>query len=103
MQALQREAEDCIVVGLTVTTNTVSVWNVDPKHDALNTRIAGLAAQGLTMQWIAEALNEEGVRSVTGKTFHAALIGALLSKFRRKQSDHYSLTVVMMIRESPSR
>lgn len=84
LQALQGTAETCIEVRLTVTTNTISEWWVDPKHAALNSRIAGLAEQGLTMQAIAETLNSEGLRSGTGKPFYAELVGALLSKARRK-------------------
>ena len=46
-----------------------------------------MAARGLTMQAIAEALNGEGLRSVTGKPFYAKLVGALLSKTRRKSGE----------------
>ena len=79
MLALQGTAEACIEVRLTVTTNTISEWWVDPVHASLNSRIAGLAEQGLTMQNIAENLNGEGLRSATGKLFYAELVGALLS------------------------
>ena len=90
-------AEACIEVRLAVTTNTISEWWVDPVHAALNTRIAGLAEQGLPMQVISDTLNREGVLSVTGKPFYAELVGALLSKFRRKNSGRHVSTVVDMM------
>lgn len=96
MQSLQGTTEDCIEIRLTVTTNTISEWWVDPVHAALNSRIVAMAEQGLTMQAIAEALSGEGLRSVTGKPLYAELVGALLSKARRKNRGRYVSTLVGM-------
>jgi hypothetical protein len=62
----------------------------------LNAKIVALAGQGLTMQAIADTLNKQGVLSVTGKPFYAGLIGAFLSKTRRRDSGRYVGVVVGM-------
>jgi len=48
------------------------------------------------MQAIADTLNGEGVLSVTGKPFYAGLIGAFLSKTRRKNRGRYVGVAVSM-------
>ncbi len=48
------------------------------------------------MQAIADTLNKQGVLSVTGKPFYAGLIGAFLSKTRRRDSGRYVGVVVGM-------
>lgn len=82
---------------LTVTTNTISEWRVQPEHSALNAKIVAFAEQGLPMQAVADTLNAEGVLSVTGKPFYAELVGALLSKARRKNRGRHVSTVVDMM------
>ncbi len=74
---------------ITVTTNTISDWFVEPEHAALITTISRLAGQGLTMKAIAEALNEQGYLSHSGKAFYPELVGALISKYRRKEKSRY--------------
>lgn len=74
---------------MTVTTNTLSDFYIDPKHGALIERISTLSEQGLTMKSIAETLNEEGCTSHTGKPFYSELVGALVSKYRKKAKGRF--------------
>lgn len=74
---------------VTVTTNTISDWFVEPEHAALITMISSLASQGLTMKAIAETLNAKGFQSHSGRDFYSELVGALISKYRRKAASRY--------------
>ena len=76
-------------MNVVVTTNTISEWFVEPEHAALIQMISSLASQGLTMKAIAENLNEQGLRSHTGKAFYPELVGALISKYRKKATSRY--------------
>ncbi len=72
-----------------VTTNTISDWFVEPDHATLITTISTLAEQGLPMKAIAETLNEQGFVSHSGKAFYPELVGALISKYRKKAKSRY--------------
>jgi hypothetical protein len=41
------------------------------------------------MKSIAETLNREGYKSHTGKPFYSELVGALISKYRRKAKERF--------------
>ena len=41
------------------------------------------------MKSIAETLNREGYKSHTGKPFYSELLGALISKYRRKARERF--------------
>lgn len=69
---------------VTVTTNTLGDWFVEPEHAALIDTISTLAEQGCSQKEVAEKLNQQGFVSHTGKAFYAKLVGALISKYRRK-------------------
>lgn len=84
---------------VTVTTNTVSDWFVESEHAALITTISSLAGQGLTMKAIAEALNEQGFLSHSGKAFYPNLVGALISKYRKKANSRYVHKSILMKNE----
>ena len=43
----------------------------------------------MTMKSIAETLNGEGYKSHTGKPFYSELVGALISKYRRKAKERF--------------
>ena len=81
--SLQKRADFRVLVTITVTTNTLSDFYIDPEHEALIDRISSLSEQGLTMKAIAEALNEQGFLSHSGKAFYPKLVGALISKGAR--------------------
>jgi Recombinase len=76
-------------VTVTVTTNTLSYFYIDQEHQALIDRIFSLSKLGLTMKSIAETLNGEGYKSHTGKPFYSELVGALVSKYRRKARERF--------------
>ncbi len=84
---------------VTVTTNTISDWFVEPEHAALIAMISSLAGQGLTMKAIAETLNERGVLSHSGKAFYPELVGALISKYRKKAESRYVHKSISMTNE----
>jgi hypothetical protein len=86
-------------VTVTVTTNTISDWFVEPEHAALITTISSLAGKGLTMKAIAEALNEQGFLSHSGKVFYPELVGALISKYRKKAKSRYVHKSIIMKNE----
>lgn len=73
----------------TVTTNPLSDFYIDPEHGALIERIPILSEQGLTMKSIAENLNGEGDTSHTVKPFYSELVGALVSKYRKKAKGRF--------------
>ena len=77
------------VKSVTVMTNTLSDFYIDSDHQVLIDRISALSKQGLTMKSIAETLNWEGYKSHTGKPFYSALVGALISKYRRKAREWF--------------
>lgn len=74
---------------ITVTTNTLSDFYIDPEHQVLIERIFSLSKLGLTMKSIADTLNSEGYKSHTGKPFYSELVGALVSKYRRKARERF--------------
>lgn len=74
---------------VTVTTNTLSDFYIDPEHGALIERIFSLSKLGLTMKSIAETLNGEGYKSHTGKPFYSELVGALISKYRKNANGRF--------------
>jgi hypothetical protein len=76
-------------VTLTITTNTLSDWYVEPGHATLISTISSLASQGLTMKAIAETLNAQGFKSHSGQAFYSELVGALISKYRKKAKSRY--------------
>ena len=81
---------------MTLTTNTLSDFYIDPEHQTLIDRISTLSKQGLTMKSIAETLNGEGYKSHTGKPFYSELVGALISKYRRKAKERFLKQEVML-------
>ena len=81
---------------VTVTTNTLSDFYIDPEHGALIERISTLSEQGLTMKSIADTLNGEGYKSHTGKPFYSELVGALVSKYRKKARERFVRSVVVL-------
>jgi hypothetical protein len=83
-KSLQKRADFRVLVTVTVTTNTISDWFVDPEHAALIATISNLSDRGWTMKAMAEVLNKQGFRSHSGKVFYPELVGALISKYRRK-------------------
>lgn len=74
---------------LTITTNTLSDWYVEPEHATLISTISSLASQGLTMKAIADSLNAQGFKSHLGRAFYSELVGALISKYRKKAKSRY--------------
>ena len=84
---------------VTVTTNTISDWFVEPEHAALIATITSLSGQGLTMKAIAEALNQQGFHSHSGKAFYPELVGALISKYRKKAKSRYIHKSISMTNE----
>ena len=84
---------------VTVTTNTISDWFVAPEHAALIATISTLAEQGLTKKAIAEALNNQGFLSHSGKAFYPELVGALISKYRKKAKSRYVHKSIRMTNE----
>lgn len=86
-------------MAVTVTTNTISDWFVYPEHAALIATISNLSVRGLTMKAIAEALNEQGFRSHSGKIFYPELVGALISKYRKKSKSRYVHKSISMTNE----
>ena len=74
---------------VTVTTNTISDWFVEPNHAVLIDTISSLASRGLSMKSIADTLNEQGYASHSGKAFYPELVGALISKYRKKAKSRY--------------
>jgi hypothetical protein len=76
-------------VTLTITTNTLSDWYVEPEHATLISTISDLASQGLTMKAIADSLNAQGFKSHSGRAFYSELVGALISKYRKKAKSRY--------------
>ena len=74
---------------LTITTNTLSDWYVEPEHSTLISTISSLASQGLTMKAIADSLNAQGFKSHSGRAFYSELVGALISKYRKKVKSRY--------------
>ena len=83
--SLQKRADFRVVVTLNITTNTLSDWYVEPEHATLISTISRLASQGLTMKAIAETLNAQGLKSHSGRAFYSELVGALISKYRKKE------------------
>jgi hypothetical protein len=81
---LQKDADFKVFVTLKLTTNMLSDFHIDKEHKALKERISDLYKQGLTMQAIADTLNKQGLKSQTGLKFYGELIGALISKYRRR-------------------
>jgi hypothetical protein len=94
--SLQKRADFRISVTVTVTTNTISDWFVEPEHAALITMISSLASQGLPMKEIAETLNKRGILSHSGKAFYPELVGALISKYRKKVKSRYMHKLISM-------
>ncbi len=84
---------------VTVTTNTISDWFVKPDHAALIATITSLADQGLPMKVIAETLNKQGFLSHSGKAFYSELVGALISKYRKKVKSRYIHKSIIMTNE----
>lgn len=84
---------------MTVTTNTLSDFYIDPEHGALIDRISSLSEQGLTMKAIAETLNEQGFLSHSGRAFYPELVGALISKYRKKAKSRYVHKSIIMKNE----
>ena len=84
---------------VTVTTNTLSDFYIDPEHGALIERISSLSEQGLTMKAIAETLNEQGFLSHSGRAFYPELVGALISKYRKKAKSRYVHKSISMTNE----
>ena len=84
---------------MTVTTNTLSDFYIDPEHGALIDRISSLSEQGLTMKAIAETLNEQGFLSHSGRAFYPELVGALISKYRKKAKTRYVHKSIIMKNE----
>jgi len=83
-------------VTVTVTTNTLSDFYIDPEHGALIERISSLSKLGMTMKSIADSLNEEGYKSHKGKPFYSELVGALISKYRKKAKlRHFNKSISM--------
>ena len=74
---------------LTITTNTLSDWYVEPEHATLISTISSLASQGLTMKAIADSLNAQGFKSHSGRVFYSELVGALISKYRKKEKSRF--------------
>ena len=74
---------------LTITTNTLSDWYVEHQHATLISTISSLASKGLSMKAIAETLNDQGFKSHSGRTFYSELVGALVSKYRKKEKSRY--------------
>ena len=86
---LQKRADFRVAVTLTITTNTLSDWYIEPEHATLISTISSLASQGLTMKAIAETLNAQGFKSHSGRAFYSELVGALISKYRKKAKSRY--------------
>ena len=99
LKSLQKRADFRVLATITITTNTVSDWFVEPSHAALISTISSFASQGMTMKAIAEALNEQGYVSHSGKAFYPELVGALISKYRKKASSRYIHKSVIMKNE----
>ena len=97
--SLQKRADFRVAVTLTITTNTLSDWYVEPEHATLISTISSLASQGLTMKVISEALNEQGFLSHSGKAFYPDLVGALVSKYRKKAKSRYVHKSITMTNE----
>jgi len=87
--SLQKRADFRVAVTLTITTNTLSDWYVEPEHATLISTISDLASQGLTMKAIADSLNAQGFKSYSGRAFYSELVGALISKYRKKAKSRY--------------
>ena len=87
--SLQKRADFRVAVTLTITTNTLSDWYVEPEHATLISTISSLASQGLTMKAISDSLNAQGFKSHSGRAFYSALVGALISKYRKKAKSRY--------------
>ena len=87
--SLQKRADFRVSVTITVTTNTLSDWYVEPEHATLISTISSLASQGLTMKAIAETLNTKGLKSHSGRAFYSELVGALISKYRKKEKSRF--------------
>ena len=87
--SLQKRADFRVAVTLTITTNTLSDWFVEPEHATLISTISDLASQGLTMKAIADSLNAQGFKSHSGRAFYSELVGALISKYRKKAKSRY--------------
>jgi hypothetical protein len=86
-------------VTVTVTTNTLSDFYIDPEHGALIERVFSLSKLGLTMKSIADTLNGEGFLSHSGKVFYPELVGALISKYRKKDKSRYLNKTVILKNE----
>ena len=82
-----------------VTTNMISDWYVEPEHASLIEKISTLASQGLTMKAIAETLNNDGYKSHSGRAFYSELVGALISKYRKKAKARFIQKDVTMWNE----
>ena len=87
--SLQKRADFRVAVTLTITTNTLSDWYVEPEHATLISTISSLASQGLTMKAISDSLNAQGFKSHSGRAFYSELVGALISKYRKKAKSRY--------------
>lgn len=57
---------------------------LDPTHQALINRILRLYQDGLNSRQIADNLNDEGVRSWTGKRFYPELVFGVIRKAKLK-------------------
>jgi hypothetical protein len=97
--SLQKRADFRVLVTVTVTTNTLSDFYIAPEHEALIERISTLSEQGLTMKAIAETLNEQDFLSHSGKAFYPELVGALISKYRKKAKSRYVHKSIRMTNE----
>jgi hypothetical protein len=86
LKRLRKNAEKSLKVSINISTNTLGYWHVEPKHADLIDSVKRLAGEGLTNLQVAEQLNALGVKSHTGRDFYPQLIGALLSKYRRKEA-----------------
>jgi Recombinase len=84
-------------VTLTITTNTLSDWYVEPQHATLISTISSLASEGLTMKAIAETLNAQGFKSHSGRAFYSELVGALISKYRKKEKSRYIVKTMSVV------
>ena len=86
LKRLRKDAEKSLKVTINIATNTLGYWHVEPAHAELIDLVKRLAGGGLTNLQVAQQLNALGIKSHTGRDFYPQLIGALLSKYRRKEA-----------------
>jgi len=92
LKRLRKNAEKSLKVSINISTNTLGYWHVEPTHADLIDSVKRLAGAGLTNKQVAAQLNALGIKSHTGRDFYAQLVGALVSKYRRREDAKFTKT-----------